>query len=155
MLLETRIAKVSDDLAKLRLRRDQLEIRLDNMPEPITTDQLETLGQDINRIINHGSDPERKQLCDLLIEELRINIATATATPVFRINLNAAAAVNTNSAPASKLAGAQKPSSQGVRERRPLVDRRGFEPPVGHGTPVAPHAFESPSVLGVRPSASQ
>jgi hypothetical protein len=76
-------------LPKLRLRRDQLEIRLDNMPEPITTDQLETLGQDINRIINHGSDPGRKQLCDLLIEELgstprprsRPRSSASTSTP--------------------------------------------------------------------------
>jgi hypothetical protein len=32
---------------------------VDVEPEPITTDHLETFGQDINRIINHGSDPER------------------------------------------------------------------------------------------------
>jgi site-specific DNA recombinase len=132
ILLETRIAKLSDDLAQLRRRRDKLEIRLDNLPEPVTTEQLDTLGTDITRIINYGSDPERKQLCELLIEELKIDTTAATATPVFRVTPNAAAALNTKSAPSRTLDGAQKPSSRGVRERRPLVEPRGLEPLTPH-----------------------
>jgi site-specific DNA recombinase len=126
-LLETRIEKVSGELAQLRRRRDELQLRLDTAPEEITTDQLAAFGHDVNQIIDHGSDTQRKRLCELLIDELKINPATATATPIFRIDLNATAAANTKSAPASKLAGAQNPSSEGVRERRPPVEPRGLE----------------------------
>jgi len=122
-LLEERIDKLSGELTQLRRRRDELQLRLDTAPEEITADQLATFAHDINRIINHGTDTERKQLCGLLIDELRISPAIDTATPIFRIDLTAAATVtNTKSAPASLLAGARNPSSQGVRERRPLVD---------------------------------
>jgi len=126
-LLETRIERVSGELAQLRRRRDELQLRLDTAPEEITTDQLAAFGHEVNQIVDHGSDTERKRLCELLIEELKINPATATATPIFRIDLNATAAANTKSAPASKLAGARNPSSKGVRERRPSVEPRGLE----------------------------
>jgi hypothetical protein len=104
--LETRIEKLSTALAQLRRRRDELHLRIDTAPDEITHDQLITLGRDINEIIDHGSDTERKRLCDLLIEELKINTATTTATPILRIDLDAPAAVNTNNAPARKPAGA-------------------------------------------------
>jgi site-specific DNA recombinase len=128
-LLETRIEKLSGELTQLRRRRDELELLLDDMPQQITPDQLASLGNEVNDLIRHGTDTERKQLCALLIQELRIDTATGTATPVFRINLTApAAARNTKSAPTSNLVGAQRPSSTGVRERRPLVGRTGLEP---------------------------
>jgi hypothetical protein len=130
ILLEERIDKLSVELTQLRRRRDELQLLIDTAPEEITTDQLATFADHINRIINDGTDAERKQLCDLLIEELRINNPSIdTATPVFRIDLTATATVtNTKSAPTSKLAGAPKPSSQGVRERRPQVARQELEP---------------------------
>jgi hypothetical protein len=47
-----------------------------------------------------------------------------------------------------------RPVAIGARHRK-TADRREFEPLVGHGTPVAPHTFELPSVPGFRPSTSQ
>src|SRR5262249_31954235 len=81
-----------------RRRRDELQLRLDAAPEEITADQLSAFGHDINQIIDHGTNTERKRLCELLIDELKINTATTTATPIFRINLNATGAVDTKSA---------------------------------------------------------
>jgi hypothetical protein len=122
-----RIEKLSTELAQLRRRRDELHLRIHTAPDEITHDQLITLGRDINKIIDHGSDTERKRLCELLIAELKINTATTTATPILRVDLDAPAAAHTNNAPASKLAGARMPSSQGVRERGPVVELRGLE----------------------------
>lgn len=51
---------------------------------------------------------------------LKINPATATVTPIFRVNLTAPRAIKSaESPPDSNLTKGQKPSSRGVRERRP------------------------------------
>jgi site-specific DNA recombinase len=111
VLLERRIAKLSDELTQLRRRRDQLQLRIDDTPEEITSQQVATLGEDVHNIINYGADTERKQLCELLIEELRINPATATATPVFRVNLAAPRAIkNTHCPSTSSLTEGQSPA---------------------------------------------
>jgi site-specific DNA recombinase len=80
-LLETRIEKVSGELAQLRRRRDELQLRLDTAPEEITTDQLTAFGHDVNQIIDHGTDTERKRLCELLIDELKINAGHRDSDP--------------------------------------------------------------------------
>lgn len=116
--------QASTRTAVLRRRRDELQLRLDTAPEQITADHVATLGRDINEIIDYGTGPERKRLCELLIEDLKINLAATTATPTFRIDLNANTAIKAENAPASNLAGAETRSSQGVRERRPGVEMR-------------------------------
>jgi site-specific DNA recombinase len=100
-LLERRIAKLSDELTQLRRRRDQLQLRIDDAPEQITPQQVATLGEDVHNIINYGTDTERKHLCELLIEELKINPATATATPIFRVNLTAPRAIKNTESPST------------------------------------------------------
>ena len=127
-MLERRIAKLSDELTQLRRRRDQLQLRIDDAPEQITPQQVATLGDDVHNIINYGTDTERKQVCELLIEELKINPATATATPIFRVNLTAPRAIKNAKSPSTSPVEGQKSSSRGVRERRPPVGRAGLEP---------------------------
>jgi hypothetical protein len=63
-LLERRIAKLSDELTQRRRRRDQLQLRIDDTPEEITSQQVATLGEEVHNIINYGADTERKQVCE-------------------------------------------------------------------------------------------
>jgi site-specific DNA recombinase len=128
VLLEGRIEKLSDELAQLRRRRDELQLRLDTAPQQIAADQVTALAGDVNKIIESGTETDRKRLCDLLLDKLTINTATATATPTFRIDLSATPTTDTTKTPVSTLTGEQQPSSQGVRERRPGVELRGLEP---------------------------
>ncbi|GAA3390437.1 hypothetical protein GCM10020369_44380 [Cryptosporangium minutisporangium] len=127
-LLETRIEKLSTELTQLRRRRDQLQLLIDTAPEAITQDQLDAIADDVNQVIHDGDHPQRKELCNLLVDEIKIDLTAETATPVFRVNLDPAATKKAASAPTSHLIGAPNRSSRGVRERGPLVELRGLEP---------------------------
>ncbi|MDT4994814.1 MAG: site-specific recombinase, partial [Actinoplanes sp.] len=85
--LETRIAKLGDEVTKLRHRRDELQLHLDTEPRQIAPGDLAKLSQHIANIIDTGTTAERKSLCEVTIAEVRINRKTQTATPVFRVNL--------------------------------------------------------------------
>jgi site-specific DNA recombinase len=129
--LETRIAKLGEEVTKLRHRRDELQLHLDTEPQQIAPGDLTKLSKHIANIIETGSTAERKSLCEVTIAEVRINQKTQTATPVFRVNLappTAPEAKKKGSAPAENSAEAHSPCSEGVRERSPLVELRGLEP---------------------------
>ena len=74
----------------------------------------------IDEIISDGTVQERKAMCEALLDELRID--DNTATPIVRIPLSrddipAILELDTRTAPEGA-----------VRERRPIVGRRGLEP---------------------------
>lgn len=130
--LETRIAKLGDEVTKLRHRRDELQLHLDTEPQQIAPGDLTKLSRHIANIIATGTTAERKSLCEVTIAEIRINRKTQTATPVFRVNLApptaAAQPTKKGCAPTENSGGAHIPSPEGVRERSPLVGRQGLEP---------------------------
>jgi hypothetical protein len=131
-IIERRVAKLSDDLTGLRHRRDQLQFELDNTPATITEAELASLNTTITKIITLGDVAKRKALCELTLDKIEINTATSTATPTYRIDiahaLDAINAADNENAPTGNPAGANLSSSQAVRERRPRVELRGFEP---------------------------
>jgi hypothetical protein len=85
----SRIEKISDQIRHLRHRRDELAFMLDLDAEPPDTSHLTEIRDRIVEIIDTGTGPERKALCEALLAELRID-GTQTATPVIRIPLNRA-----------------------------------------------------------------
>lgn len=117
-----RINKVSEEIQQLRHRRDELQLSIDTEPDELTPTDLAAIRDHIARIIDSGTTPERKALCEALIQELRIN-ANQTATPVFRVPLS--------SSGTSALLARATPTSAAktaVRERTPRVGRAGLEP---------------------------
>jgi len=113
-----RINKISEEIRQLRHRRDELQLKIDAEPEELTAADLAAIRDHIAHIIDSGTTPERKALCDALIEKLQIN-GDRTATPVFRVPLTTHGSTILLERPTS--ANAQ---SQGVRERTPRVGRR-------------------------------
>jgi site-specific DNA recombinase len=129
-IIERRVNKISDELTDLRHNRDRLQFQLDSTPGSITKTELKSITSSIAKIVNTGQVPQRKALCDLALDKIEINTATSTATPTFRVDIaHALGTTNSKSAPVEISTGAHKPSSQGVRERRPGVEPRGLEHP--------------------------
>ncbi len=73
----------------MRNRRDELNALIATRPQEPDPAVLAATRDQVNEIINDGSVPERKAMCDALIEEVRLDIP-GTATPVFRVPFTSA-----------------------------------------------------------------
>ncbi len=120
-IVARRIDKISEQIRRIRHRRDELMFLLDDDSDEPDGAHLTQLRDRVTQIITTGTTPERKALCDALIAELRLN-GTATATPVFRVPLTGedmVAILGTTTRTTEKTV---------VRERPPTVRRQGLEP---------------------------
>src|SRR6266545_1359701 len=120
-IVARRIDKISEQIRRIRHRRDELLFLLDSESDEPDGAHLTRLRDRVTQIITTGTTPERKALCDALIAELRLN-GTATATPVFRVPLtgeDTLAILGTTTRTTEKTV---------VRERPPTVRRQGLEP---------------------------
>jgi len=90
-LLEGRVEKLGRDIEDLRRRRDELRLRLNTEPHSMTDVDPEALSAAAGEVIAGGTTAVRKSLCEAAIHELRLDLNTGTATPVFRANIACAA----------------------------------------------------------------
>ena len=81
-----RVEKVSEQIRQLRHRRDELTFLLDLDGQAPDTAHLTQIRDRIIEIIDTGTPPERKAMCEAMLTELRID--SQTATPVIRIPLS-------------------------------------------------------------------
>ena len=133
--LETRIAKLGEEVTKLRHRHDELQLHLDTEPQQIAPGDLTKLSKHIANIIETGSTAERKSVCEVTIAEVRINQKTRTATPVFRVNLappTAAEAKKKGSAPIENATGAHALLLRGCLRAFTLGGAEGTRTPDPH-----------------------
>ena len=83
-LLEHRIDKLRRELRDLRRHRDHLQLRLDNQPHHLTDPDPTAVSNHIGEIITHATAATRRALYEATIHQLRLDLDTASATPVFR-----------------------------------------------------------------------
>jgi hypothetical protein len=117
----TRIEKISEQIRQLRHQRDELMFMLDLDAETPDDSHLPAIRDRIVKIIDTGTTPERKALCETLLAELNID-DSLTATPVIRVPLSWA------DTPSLLKEEARTTNSKAVRARRPQVGRQGLEP---------------------------
>ena len=76
-----RVDQLAEEISRLRRRRDELLLRLDDDPGEPTRDQVDQVRTQLARIVRDADAPLRRVLCDTLIVGLHLNDdATATAT---------------------------------------------------------------------------
>jgi site-specific DNA recombinase len=116
-----RVEKISDQIRQLRHQRDELAFMLDLDAEAPDDSHLTEIRDRIIEIIDSGTTPERKALCETVLAELRID-DSLTATPVIRIPLS------WTDTPSLLQKQARTTNSKAVRACRPQVERAGLEP---------------------------
>jgi hypothetical protein len=81
------VEKISERIRQLRNKRDELAFMLDLDSESPDDSHLIEVRDRIIEIIDRGTAPERKALCETVLAELSVD-DTLTATPVIRIPLS-------------------------------------------------------------------
>jgi site-specific DNA recombinase len=115
-----RIEKLSDQIRQLRHRRDELTYLTDIDGQDLSISYLTEIRDRIGEIITTGTTQERKTMCEALLAELRID--GDTATPVINVPLSR------DDIPLNlQVADVHVTAQEAVRERPPLVGRRGLE----------------------------
>jgi site-specific DNA recombinase len=115
-----RIEKISEQIQQLRHRHDELTFLLEAACDEPDNDHLIEIRDRVIEIIETGSGPERKAMCETLLAELRIN--GQTATPVIRVPLSR------EDTPSILQAETRTASRRAVRACPPSVGRAGLEP---------------------------
>lgn len=77
-----RVDQLAEEIRQLRLRRDELLLRLDDDPGEPTRDQVDQTRAQLSQIVRGTDAPLRRVLCDTLIVGLHLN-DNGTATAVF------------------------------------------------------------------------
>ncbi len=117
-----RVKTLSEELRALRHRRDQLTYTLATEPDRPDQTDLDALRTHITQIITEGTTPERKALCEKLIDQLRIEPGH-TGTFVFKIPVTAGEIERLTSQNEE-----DRDPQAPVRERPQMVRRQGLEP---------------------------
>jgi hypothetical protein len=115
-----RVEKISEQIRHLRHRRDELTFLLELDGQPPDATHLTEIRDRVIEIIDTGTTPERKAMCEALLAELCID--GQTATPAIRIPLSI------DDTPVVVRAEARTTHQSAVRAYPPSVGRRGIEP---------------------------
>ncbi len=115
-----RIEKISEQIRQLGHRRDELAFLIGAASDEPDETHLIEIRDRIIEIIETGTTPERKAMCEALLAELRID--GQTATPVIRVPLSR------EDTPSILQAEARTASRRAVRACPPSVGRAGLEP---------------------------
>ena len=83
-LLPDRLSALRAKTAQLQARRDELTELLDQVPAMPSDNELGTLADHIDQILDHGTPAQRKALIKQLVEEIQI-VGPSRIRPIYRI----------------------------------------------------------------------
>jgi hypothetical protein len=83
-LVEQAIQQAFAQLEGLRARRDELAVDQDDLPRPLSQDDLDALRARVSEVIEHGDPPSRKTLLQALIHDIQV-VDRSEIRPVFSL----------------------------------------------------------------------